>query len=40
MANFYVKEGLGIMCQTILFDDMEIFQTEDFFEIFHSFRFE
>lgn len=39
MVNFFYKENLGIMCQTILFNDADIFKSEEFFKAFHSFRF-
>ncbi|MGL1892007.1 MAG: hypothetical protein OCD02_10290 [Spirochaetaceae bacterium] len=39
MTNFLYKKGLGIMCQTIQFNDMEFAKTEKFFEIFHGFNF-
>ena len=39
MINFYYKDGIGIMCQTILFNDLDLFNDEDFFQTFHSFKF-
>lgn len=40
MVNFYYKKDIGIMCQTILFNDINILSTDDFLTAFHSFRFE
>jgi len=39
MANFYYKKGVGLMCQTILFNDLAIVKTEEFNGIFHTFKF-
>lgn len=39
MTNFFYKKGLGIMCQTIQFNDIEFTKTQEFIEIFHSFNF-
>jgi hypothetical protein len=39
MINFYCKKGLGIMCQTILFNDLSWPATEDFIRWFHGFNF-
>ena len=39
LVNFYGKEGAGIVCQVILFNDLKELQTDDFFRDFHSFNF-
>jgi hypothetical protein len=39
MINFYCKQNLGIMCQTIHFKDLEWVNTEDFMIWFHGFNF-
>jgi len=39
MINFYCKQGLGIMCQTIHFNDLEWTQTKQFNYWFHGFNF-
>ena len=39
MLNFYIKENQGIVCQAILFNSQDIFTTDYFMSLFHSFRF-
>lgn len=39
MTNYFYKKGIGVMCQTIQFNDIEFTKTEKFFEIFHGFNF-
>ncbi len=39
MINFYCRKNLGIMCQTILFNDINWIKTEDFLRWFHGFNF-
>ena len=39
MINFYARQGLGMMCQTIHFKDLSWIATEDFNIWFHGFQF-
>ena len=39
MMSFYCKQGLGIVCQTIHFNDLAWAQTEEFVYWFHGFYF-
>ena len=39
MINFYCKRDLGIMCQTILFNDLSWVKTNEFLWLFHSFKY-
>ncbi len=39
MINFYCKRDVGIMCQTILFNDIDFVKDKLFIKIFHGFRF-
>ena len=39
MINFFYKQPLGIVCQAILFNDIEWTKTMDFINEFHSFRY-
>jgi len=40
MVNFYYKSGVGLMCQTILFNNLNVLKQQSFLSVFHSFRFE
>ena len=39
MLNFLYKKDLGIICEAILFNDLDFANTEDFAKVFHSVKF-
>jgi len=39
MANFFYKKDLGIMCEVLLFDDINIARQPGFMTLFHLFKF-
>ncbi|QQO10866.1 hypothetical protein [Breznakiella homolactica] len=40
MINFYCKVNQGIVVQSLLFNDINFVTTEQFLEVFHSFKFQ
>jgi len=39
MLNFFYKKDLGIICEAILFNDLDFAKTDDFDKVFHSVKF-
>jgi hypothetical protein len=39
MLNLYYKQNQGIVTQSILFNDLNFTKTQQFMEVFHSFKF-
>lgn len=39
MLNFFYKKNVGIMCQAILFNDVNFIKTNEFMALFHTFKY-